>query len=106
MMRRLLGGNITRDAAAPRRTGKKKRQNKKRVPNSMPASEAVGQTRTEYMVENAPDWARLLRFSTRPVQVFVKNDVGKCPTFSEAASFSSSLKGYVVVIRYVRLNSF
>ncbi len=39
---------------------------KKRVPESMPTSEALTQACLEHMEENAPGGARLLRFKTRP----------------------------------------
>ena len=59
----------------------------------MPTSEAVGLTCLGYMRERAQGGRILLRLSeTRPSSLAVlTTTMGKCPTFSEVASFSSSL---------------
>ncbi len=76
--------------AAARKTGG---YNKERVPGSMFASEALAQARAIHMVENAPGGARpadgIAQGLLRPCQ---KYDEGKCARFSEATSFSSSLR--------------
>ncbi len=68
----------------------------------MPTSEAVGLTCLGYMGERALGGRVLLRLSeTRPsCLVGTTTTDGKCPTFSEVASFSSSLKFYVVVFEF------
>jgi hypothetical protein len=57
----------------------------------MPISEAVGLACSEYMGERARSGRGLLRFRTRPAALSFHDD-GKCPTFSEMASFSRFAK--------------